>query len=133
MMTETTTIPLADSFTLVVNGDVRVLDMTYGMLNELTKLVASPEQIPMLTLDPDLREAVMKTLLSKRDAKGRISEEANLMDMRMSFPQVSALMTWVAGHTLSFLLSALEGTQSLQQEFGDRAQKLTSSLSGSKA
>lgn len=111
---------------VTVNGEIRELKMTYGLVNELARVIGDIDAIPMIGIEADLRDEVMKVLLAKRDSRGNVKETPDLFNLDIEIDQVQELLSWVGEHVLDFFLISLERGKELGKKNEDRLKALTS-------
>lgn len=122
---------MKDSFSVDLDGQSRSILMTFGLLDEISGLIGSAENVPLLALDRDTRNKMLRIMLSTRDDEGKIVKEFNPMTSLVSMATINELVSWSAEHVLSFFLTSLEGAARLAMENKDRMENLTASLTGS--
>ena len=122
---------MADKFTITVNGKEQEVKMTFGMLNAVCKTLEDVDRASRLTLDVEIMNEVMITLLSPRDSKGKITEELDINTLDVDDSEVMDLLAWAGNHALDFFLKGLERAKGLQDQHMPRVKALTPSLSGS--
>ena len=122
---------MADKFTITVNGKEQEVKMTFGMLNALCKTLGDVDRASQLTIDVDIINEVMITLLSPRDSKGKITKELDINTLEVDETAVMDLMAWAGNHALDFFLKGLERAKGLQDQHMPRVKALMPSLSGS--
>jgi hypothetical protein len=124
---------LAETFDISVNGEDRSIFMSFGLLNDLTSIVGDPGAIASLTLNPDMRNGVLKSALAKRKKSGKIEEEVDIDDLDVSIKDVEALLDWVSGHVMSFFVRSLRKVAAVNEKYEAPLRDLVSSLGGSKS
>jgi len=105
--------------------------MTYGLLNEVTRLLSEPDRVPAFELDPYLAESVLKLIVVDRDARGIPIE--NLDDFvlpQMSPEQAFIIIDWVKGHVLDFFVKRLQAAAQRAEHLVPQMKALASSLNG---
>lgn len=121
------------TFTIQVNNEDTEVFMSYGMLDEICRHCGGdPDAALMLPIDDDLRQATLKTLLSDRNEKGKITKEFESFGSKIDPIQAGELLVWAGAHALDFFLVQLEKMQKVGEARKDRLQALQSSLSGGK-
>lgn len=110
------------------NGEEIEIYMSYGMINDLLKLLGSkPENILALDLDPILAEPLMATLLAKRDETGKILSNP-VFDISMD--DAERVFDWVKEHILGFFLRRLSSSKKVFEGHGDTMKALGLSENG---
>lgn len=107
--------------------------MSYGLLDELARLVGDIEVVPQVMVLDELREPFLVALLSERDENGKITEKFNFFKSRVRPEDVTKLYEWAAGHLMDFFLQQLETAGRLGQNVKPRLEALMSSANGSQA
>lgn len=115
---------------ITLGGENLEVKMSFGMLNEIARQVGSIELIGEIAIDPNLRDSVITSLLSKRDAKGKIIEQVNLFTLDMETDEVTALLHWAGGHVADFFLNSLEKTKTLLEDREGRLKALMPTSNG---
>ncbi|KQS84252.1 hypothetical protein [Rhizobium sp. Leaf383] len=122
---------MTDKLSIVFEGKDRELLMSYGLLNELAKLVGSPEVAPQISLDEGLREDVLGACLAYRKASGKILKKVEDMDdLDMSIDDIEAVLDWATEHVLSFFVRSLGKMVKRVESNKDVLEGLKSSLDG---
>jgi hypothetical protein len=111
---------MLNTISVTVNGEAKEVLMSYGLLNQLVRTVGDLEQLGSMSIDPDVRDAILKQVLSERTRGGKITKEADLDDIEISVEDVEALLAWVGEHVLNFFLKALETAKALTDKQTDR-------------
>lgn len=122
---------MADTFSLEINGDTREIKMSFGLLNNLCRLVGDIDNAAMMTIDPVMRESILVELLSHRDAKGKVKEKIDLDSLDAAAGDIVDLIDWAGEHVFDFFLKGLERTRALQDKNLDRIKALTRTQTGS--
>ena len=86
----------------------RTIFMSFGLLAELTTIVKDVDSLGRIHVDPEVREEVLKILLSDRDEKGKISTEHNVYSVPMMPPDAISLLNWVHDHVAAYFMDALQ-------------------------
>lgn len=125
---------MSNKISIILAGEERELFMSYGLLNELTKLVGSPEVAPSITIDEDLRADVLKACLAERKASGKIVKELeDVEDIDASIEDIEKLLDWATEHVLSFFVRSLGKMVKQAESNKDVLAGLKSSLDGLQA
>jgi len=119
-----------DRISINVRGQNREVFMSFGLLNELGKVVGSAEYIPHMSLDPHMREEVLKTLLSTRDENGQITEAWNPFRHGLGPDDTIRLLSWASEHVTDFFMKALETAKAIQDKTMPRLKALMPSSDG---
>ena len=122
---------LSDKIIVKVNGEDREIFMSFGLLNELTKIVEDPARVTAISVDNDLRDMVLKSLLATRKVSGKVENPCDLDDTEISVEDVERLLAWGAEHTLGFFLRSLQKVMELTKKNEKEMTALASFASGS--
>jgi hypothetical protein len=118
---------MSSEITVEVNGQSVEVKMTFGLLNEMCRLCGDLDGMAMLMLDNDLRVQALKTLLSKRDEKGKVVEEINIETLDISTDHVLFLLDWAAGHVSDFFIRAATTTRDRVEPLREKVRVLSTS------
>lgn len=122
---------MTDKITITFNGEEREIFASFGLLNSLTKIVASPELVPLISLDPDVRTSVLIALLSDRTKTGKITKAIeDIEDIDVSIEDVEKLLEWASRIVLGFFMRSLRRAADLSQENKEAFEALKSSATG---
>jgi hypothetical protein len=125
---------MTDKLSISFEGAERELFMSYGLLNELAKLVGSPEVAPQISLDEYLRSEVLKACLAERKPSGKVLKAIEDMDdLDMSIDDVESVLDWATEHVLSFFVRSLGKMVKRVESNKDVLEGLKSSLAGLEA
>jgi hypothetical protein len=124
---------LADRLTIEIDGKEQELFMSFGLLDEISRLMPDAENLGLVNLDPELRSQVLIAVLSQRDEAGKIEKEFSAVGSKLSIKTTGEVLDWVTENVLDFFVRALESARKLQDKHGARVRELTSSLPGSPA
>lgn len=123
-----------DKITIAFEGADRDLLMSYGLLNELAKIVGSPEIAPSISIDERLREEVLGACLATRKPSGKVTKKVeDLDDLDLSIDDVERLLDWATEHVLSFFVRSLGKMVKRVEANRDVLEGLKSSLDGLEA
>lgn len=125
---------MTDKLSITFEGNDRDLLMSYGLLNELTKIVGSPEIAPQITVNHALREEILKAVLAERKPSGKIVkaiEDAD--DLDLSVEDAERVLDWATEAVLSFFVRSLDKMVRQAAENKDSLEALKSSLDGLQA
>lgn len=117
--------------TVTVNGKEVTVKMTFGLLNEMCRVCGEIDGAALLLMDNDLRELALITLLSERDAKGKIKKQIDVNEIDMDMDEAVDLLDWAGGHVADFFLKAAERTKGRFEPLQKRVQALMPTSSGS--
>lgn len=109
---------LKDSITIRVDGEDREIFMSYGLVNLLAGVAGDPDAAGRFVIDQDMREQVMRILLSERNKAGKLTGEPleNIEDVELSIADARRLLAWASEHTIDFFLdSVLDMKETIQK------------------
>lgn len=117
---------LPQSYQLKVNQKDTVILMSFAMLNRLCGLLPSQDAVPLLLLDPDLRNLGVSLLLAKRDANGVITpfDVETLEGTAEQMEAIEGLLEWAGDHALNFTLRMAENALAVQERQATRAAEI---------
>lgn len=113
-----------DTIDVKLGAETREVKMSFGLLNEISRKVGDMDAIPEMALNADLRDEVLISLLSKRDSRGRITEEISFFELDATPEQISVLIEWAGAHVADFFLTSLEKTKNLIEQREGRIKAL---------
>lgn len=82
----------------------REVFMSFGLLNELTALIGTPEQVPALSFNPGISSAAIELLLSTRNKRGKIDDEQEVAAFELEIDEAERLLDWAGEHVLDFFV-----------------------------
>ena len=122
---------MSDKLSIKVNGEDREIFMSYGLLNALTVIVGSAEVAPMIAINAELREDVLKAVLAERKATGKIIKEVpDIEDVDISIEDVEKLLDWVTENVMSFFVRSLGKMVQRVEQNKETLEGLKSSVAG---
>lgn len=121
---------MKDTFTLGKGEDARTIKMSYGLLNELCKVVQGLEGAAELSVNNEIREEILIQILSTRNAQGEVTERYPVFNLTADIDEVVDLLDWAQGHIMDFLLKAAEKTQATAAPAVKRVEALKRSVAG---
>ena len=96
--------------------------MSFGLLNDLTKVVGDANQASMIELNPDLADLVMRISLVPRSKTGRpLIKLVEFDPPGLTVAEAMKLFDWVKAHVLSFFVNRLESSL---QSIADRKEAM---------
>jgi hypothetical protein len=122
-----------DTLYFTVGKEEREIKMTYGLLDEIARKAGDIDAIASISLDHDLRNTVLQSLLTKRDANGRPKGVVDIFTVEVSSDQVHTMLEWVETHLMDFFLTSLERTKKLAAGNEDRVKALMPTSNGGPA
>jgi len=122
-----------DHFEIKQDGENREIFMSFGLLNEITKLMGDPATAASAFFNPELREKVLLAALHVRSKTGKIEHEVeNLDDLDIDFASMEELLAWEVDHALAFFTRSMDRVVKLKGQL-ENLQQAGSSLNGSQA
>lgn len=117
------------TFPMTVNGEARDIEMSFGLFQEIMKVVPQPENVASLLIsDFYLREYVIRRMLTGRKRVKEDSDMVDLIELDLDSEDVDGLVLWVTDHILYFFTTTAEKSLSLGKKYADRMEKVTLSL-----
>ena len=117
------------TFDLTVNGKPQTIAMTYGLFNEIMRVIPSPEQIAdLIVTDPFLRDYVIRRMLT---GNKKITSDEDLVDpfeLDLDIMELDDLVSWVAEHVLHFFMKSAAKTAKIGEKYQPVVEALTQSL-----
>lgn len=93
---------------LQVNGEAREIFMSYGLINELSRIVQDPARIPAIYVDPDVRDAVLLAILAERNEAGKVLNKAkDIYDFAVSLKDIDKMLGWAMTHLTDFFVQGV--------------------------
>lgn len=103
--------------------------MSFGLLNDLVRIVGDVNRIAAIGLDPDLSEEVIFACLAPRDARGRITD-GSFEPPNLPMQDAEAIMDFVSEHLLDFFMRRLQKTLAAAEKNKGQMEQLASLLNG---
>lgn len=105
-----TTLPESVSKTikLIVDGEEREIFMSYGLQNEVLKLIRDTNEIGNAYADTDTRNALIEQVLADRTKSGKITSKKSFDDYEIDIEEVEKLLAWVVDHATAFFIRAIK-------------------------
>lgn len=109
----------ASSFHATVNQQPREIFMSFALLNRMTYLVGAVEHVDAIMINPEMREAVLKEMLSERTPAGKLVGDkiTELEDVEISLEDTRKLLAFVVDHLLDFFNQAVRELQALTVKY----------------
>lgn len=116
------------TFDLTVAGETQTIVMSYGLFNEIMKVVPSPEAITDLVIqDPYLRDYVVRRMLTGNKKVTNDEDMVDAFDLDIDLDQLDDLVAWVAEHVLHFFMKSAEKTAKVGEKYQEVVKQLTQS------
>ena len=117
------------TFDITVNGEKQTIAMTYGLFNEIMKVVPSPEQINDLVVrDAFLRDYVVRRMLTGNKRVERDEDLVDPFELDIDIDDLEDLVTWVAEHVLHFFMKSAAKTAKIGEKYQSTVEQLTLSV-----
>lgn len=117
-----------DKIAITMNGEARELVMTFGLLNKLTTIVGSLQDISMIAVDPDVRTMVITTVLAERDERGRVIKEIAPDEIDINVDDFCLITEWVTEHVIDFFIRQIETSAKMIDKFKLKMETAQTSL-----
>lgn len=126
---------MSDKLSIIVNGEEREIFMSFGLLNHLCNVVGTIENVPLISIDVELRNTILPLTLAERTKSGKLinKELPEVDDFEITVEDGEKLLEWVTDHAGNFFIKALETARRLESNNKDRLQGLMQSSDGSKS
>ena len=121
------------TLTLKVDDAEREVFMSYGLQDQLLRLVKDTNEIGTLFIDAEVRNAVIEQVLAERTKTGKITTKKAFDEYDIEIEEVDKILSWVADHITHFFIKVLSnlGRRLDQSETNDS--QSTPQPNGSKA
>jgi hypothetical protein len=121
-------------FTMRVDGEPKVIKMTYGLFNEIMVVVPSPEQIAdLLVTDAGLRDYVIRRMLTGNKPVLNESDLVQSFDIDVDITDLDNLVAWVGDHVMYFFMAAAQKTAKLGEKYKPSLTQLAQSKTGAES
>lgn len=117
-----------------VDGKPFEIFMSFALLNRCCYIMGENAHIPLILVDPEIREAILREVMALRDPKGKIESYRDLGEYEMSQDDYLNVLEFVAEHVADFTVAATERsarllgkTQSRVDQIGKQTVKLSAS------
>lgn len=126
---------MTDKITInYLNGTERELLMSYGLINQLSLIVVSPEVAPSIAVDVGLRNEVLAAVLAERKPTGKVLKEVeDVDDLGLSIEEIERVIDWATEAILGFFVRSLEKMVKRVEKNQDAFAGLKSSMAGLQA
>ncbi len=122
----------APTFDIKVNGVDREILMSFGLLDQLSRIVEAPDNVGQVLLAPDLRQKVMVEVLAERKPSGKIIKAIDdFEDLDIEIDAAEALLDWSMEHLMDFFVRRLQKVADISLKNQERMNQVVSSLAGS--
>lgn len=107
--------------------------MSFALLNLLSSIVGDPQNITVVSVDPEFRTALLNAVLCKRTKGGKVEEVRTIEDVEIDSEVLEEMLDWLMDHVTAFTLRSLEKTMERASKNKERFQALKDSSSGLKS
>lgn len=103
--------------TVTVDGAEREIKLSYGLQDQILRLVKDTNEVGNIYVDADIRNAVIEQVLADRSNTGKIVLKKNFDDYDIETEEVEKILDWVVTIVTSFFSRVLA---SLEQKIQDQ-------------
>lgn len=107
--------------------------MSFALLNLLSSIVGDPQNVTVVSVQPEFREALLNAVLCKRTKGGKVEEVRTIDDVEIDPEVMEDMFDWLMDHVTAFTLRSLEKTMERANKNKERFQALKDSSSGLKS
>ena len=116
------------TFDLTVGGETKTITMTYGLFNEIMRVIPSPQQInDLIVTDALLRDYVIRRMLTGNKPVKSDEDLIDPFDLDLDIFELDELVTWVAEHVLHFFMKSVAKTAKIGERYQGTIEELTRS------
>lgn len=130
------TTPKPMSITVKVDGAPFEIFMSFALLNRCCYIMGDNQDIPLILVNPEVREAILREVMAERGPKGKLINYRDLGDYEMAHEDYLNVLDFVSEHVADFTVAAVERSTKLlgkTQSRVDAIQKQTAKVSASTA
>lgn len=114
------------TFDITVNGEKSTITMSYGLFNEVMKVIPSPAQVnELLITNPFLRDFVIRRMLTGNKPVASDDDLIDAFDLDIEIDELDDLVSWVGEHVLHFFMKSAEKTAKIGEKYQETVQELT--------
>lgn len=95
------------TITIKVDNNDRELFMSYGLLNELLRLIPDTNLIALVYTDPDIRNKIIEQVLADRSPTGKITTMRPFDMYIVEQEAVEEMLEWVVEHVTAFFIRVI--------------------------
>jgi len=100
--------------------------MTYGLFNEIMRVIPEPGKIQDLVVtDPYLRDYVVRRMLTGNKRVERDEDLVDPFELDLDIDELDVLVAWVAEHVLHFFMKSAEKTAKIGERYQPVVERLT--------
>ena len=123
---------MKDHIEVNIGNDTKAIKMSYGLLNECSKIIGDIDGIADIALNSDVRDRLLVEVLSDRNEMGKIVDPILIFNLEMEAEDVLTLLDWVGSHVADFFLSSMTRTKDLMVAREDKILALMPTSNGGK-
>lgn len=123
---------LSPTCSITIDGTEVEVFMSFALLNAVSRHVGDPDNIPLIMINPDLREMVLSEVLAVRDPKGKVIQSRAIDEIQISLDDVEKLLDFASEHVMDFMIRVLERTSTRKDKYETRLKALVPSSTGPK-
>lgn len=97
----------AKTLTVTVDEQERELILTYGLQDQILRLVKDTNEIGNIFVDPDIRNALIEQVLAERTKSGKIILKKPYDEYDIEIEEVERILDWVVTIVTSFFTRVL--------------------------
>lgn len=114
------------TFDLTISGERQTIAMTYGLFNEIMRVIPEPGKIQDLVVtDPYLRDYVVRRMLTGNKRVERDEDLIDPFELDLDIDELDDLVAWVAEHVLHFFMKSAEKTAKIGERYQPVVERLT--------
>lgn len=114
------------TFDLTISGERQTIAMTYGLFNEIMRVIPEPGKIQDLVVtDPYLRDYVVRRMLTGNKRVERDEDLVDPFELDLDIDELDDLVAWVAEHVLHFFMKSAEKTAKIGERYQPVVERLT--------
>lgn len=107
--------PPSPRVTITMDGETRVLFMSYGLLDQLVGIIPDLQRVQDILTDHDMRRRILTETLSTRSPLGDITTAYNPFVHEVPLMDIHLVLDWVTEHVSDFFLRRLVAAMALLQ------------------
>ncbi len=95
------------TITLKIGAEDREILMSYGLQDQLLRLIPDTNMIGTVYTDSDVRNAVIEQVLADRTNTGKITLKRAFDEYEIELEEVEKLLGWVVDHVTAFFVRVI--------------------------
>ena len=121
-------------FEIRMDGELKVIKMTYALFNEIMLVIPNPEEIGQLLItNAGLRDYVIRRMLTGNKRVAKEEDMVDPFDIDIDIGDLDDLIQWVGDHVLYFFMNSAAKTASLGKKYEQTLAQLNQSKSGAES